>query len=282
MPTHPAPTARPLPLSASLRASLRARLRARLRALRDTLRADLEAESARAHGRLGLFEWGALIMSAVALTAMNFLGTGEVFMWLWGERVSPASDYWQLAHLTHWVSACLVGYVLLPTLYLKVNGRALGDYYLSPRGLLQHPWGYLALLLPATALVGVVSYWPDFQAIYPFYAHASRSWLDLIAWEVAYGLQFVALEFFFRAFMLESLRPALGYGAIPIMLIPYCMVHFQKTAAESLGSIVAGVLLGWMAMRGRSMWGGVLLHWAVAVEMDVLSLMQRGDWPPGR
>jgi hypothetical protein len=35
-------------------------------------------------------------------------------------------------------------------------------------------------------------------------------------------------------------------------------------------------------MRGRSMWGGVLLHWAVAVEMDVLSLMQRGDWPPGR
>jgi membrane protease YdiL (CAAX protease family) len=66
------------------------------------------------------------------------------------------------------------------------------------------------------------------------------------------------------------------------MLIPYCMVHFQKTAAESLGSLVAGVLLGWMAMRGRSLWGGALLHWAVAVEMDVLSLIQRGDWPPGR
>jgi len=253
-----------------------------LRAARAALADDLAREAARAHGRLGPFEWGALITCAVSLTAMNFLGEGEVFMSLWGARVPPSSDYWQLAHLAHWVSACVIGYVLLPALYLKATGRALRDYYLSPRGLLAHPWGYLALLLPASAMVGVVSYWPDFQAIYPFYTHASRSWHDLLAWELAYGLQFVALEFFFRAFMLESLRPALGYGAIPVMLIPYCMVHFQKTAAESLGSLVAGVLLGWMAMRGRSLWGGALLHWAVAVEMDVLSLIQRGDWPPGR
>lgn len=256
-------------------------LKRALSAARAALTRDLEQEAARAHGRLGLFEWGALIVSAASLTAMNFLGAGEVFLALWGELVPPMSDYWQLAHLAHWVGACVVGYMLLPALYLKSTGRRLRDYYLSPRGLLEHPWGYLALLLPASVMVGIVSYWPDFQAIYPFYAHASRSWLDLLAWELAYGLQFIALEFFFRAFMLEALRPALGYGAIPIMLIPYCMVHFQKTAAESLGSLVAGVLLGWMAMRGRSMWGGVLLHWAVAVEMDVLSLLQRGEWPPG-
>ena len=64
------------------------------------------------------------------------------------------------------------------------------------------------------------------------------------------------------------------------MVIPYCMIHFQKTAAESLGSVVAGFLLGWMAMRSRSLWGGVLVHTVIAIEMDLMSLIQKGDWPP--
>jgi membrane protease YdiL (CAAX protease family) len=58
------------------------------------------------------------------------------------------------------------------------------------------------------------------------------------------------------------------------------MVHFQKTAAESVGSIVAGLLLGYLAMRSRSLWGGVLVHWCVAIEMDLMSLMQTQRWPP--
>ena len=69
-------------------------------------------------------------------------------------------------------------------------------------------------------------------------------------------------------------------GAIAVMLIPYCMIHFPKTAAESLGSIIAGLVLGYLAMKGRSIWGGVLLHWLIAIEMDVLSLIQRGQAPP--
>jgi membrane protease YdiL (CAAX protease family) len=58
------------------------------------------------------------------------------------------------------------------------------------------------------------------------------------------------------------------------------MIHFDKTAAESAGSIVAGIILGMLAMRGRSIWGGVMLHWLIAIQMDVLSLAQKGQLPP--
>jgi membrane protease YdiL (CAAX protease family) len=243
---------------------------------RDHLASALEG----ATGRFGLFELGALITVAVSLTAMNFLGSGELYISLWSSYISPSSPDWELGHLAHWVGACTLGYLIIPLTYLKLTGRVLSDYYWSPRGLSEHKWVYVTLLLPASALVYWVSFWPDFQRIYPFYSEAGRSWRDLIVWELLYGLQFFSLEFFFRAFMLEALRKSLSYGAVAVMIIPYCMVHFQKTAAESLGSIVAGLLLGYLAMRSRSLWGGVLVHWLIAVEMDVFSLMQTDRLPP--
>ena len=63
------------------------------------------------------------------------------------------------------------------------------------------------------------------------------------------------------------------------MIIPYCMLHFQKTGSESLGAIIAGILLGGLAMRYKSIWGGVFLHWLVAISMDILSLAHQGRLP---
>lgn len=241
---------------------------------------DYQDESNRSTGDLRGFEWGAIIVATIGLTVANFAGSPSVFLYLAKATDWVPSAYWELAHLILWVGACILGYVVIPVIFLKATRRSLSDYYLSPRGLKGHLKPYVFLLIPASLLVFWVSFWPDFQAIYPFYSLAGRSWFDLILWELAYGVQFLAIEFFFRAFLLESLRKALGMGAIAVMLIPYCMVHFPKTAAESLGSIIAGLVLGYLAMKGRSIWGGVILHWLIAIEMDVLSLIQRGQTPP--
>jgi membrane protease YdiL (CAAX protease family) len=56
------------------------------------------------------------------------------------------------------------------------------------------------------------------------------------------------------------------------MIVPYCMIHFQKPMAETFGAIIAGLVLGTLAMRTRSIWGGVAIHAAVALTMDVLAL----------
>lgn len=246
----------------------------------------------------GAFEAGVLVVAALGMVAMTFGGAEQVFLAAFGDvfidarhqgwideglmspRAAAAQHPWYpLASLYHWVAFCLIGYFLIPLAYLKLTGRKLGDYYLGPGGFLRHAHIYLALAAPVLAVVWIVSHFAEFQAIYPFYMHAGRSWGDLLLWELGYGLQFFALEFFFRGFLLEGLRKWAGAGAIFIMVVPYCMVHFLKTAAESAGSIVAGVILGVLAMHYRSIWGGVMVHWLIAIAMDVAALAQKNALP---
>jgi len=220
------------------------------------------------------------------MVVMHFGGSEQVFYTWWGNALKGPSGapgdlhpYFALFGLMHWVGACVVGYMVLPMIYLKLCKRRIRDYYIGPAGFIRHIGLYLALVTPLLLVVWRVSYLPDFQRIYPFYIFAGRSFFDLIAWELLYGLQFFALEFFFRGFFLQGLRASMGYGAVFVMLVPYCMVHFLKTAAESLGSLVAGTVLGTLAMKYRSIWGGVLAHWIIAIAMDVASMLQKGSWP---
>jgi membrane protease YdiL (CAAX protease family) len=150
----------------------------------------------------------------------------------------------------------------------------------------QHLWIYglcLAVVLPVMV---IVAQQPDFGSYYPFYKNSSRSWFDFALWESMYWLQFLALEFFFRGWMVGVLRRSLGAAAVFAMAVPYCMIHYGKPYLEAHGAIVAGVVLGSLAMRTRSIYAGFLLHITVAVGMDALSLWKRGAlptvwWPPG-
>jgi membrane protease YdiL (CAAX protease family) len=69
------------------------------------------------------------------------------------------------------------------------------------------------------------------------------------------------------------------------MALPYCMIHYGKPYLEANGAIVAGVVLGSLAMRTRSIYAGFLVHITVALSMDFLALHHRGAlpsllWPP--
>jgi membrane protease YdiL (CAAX protease family) len=131
-------------------------------------------------------------------------------------------------------------------------------------------------VLPALLLV---SRQPDFGNYYPFYKLSSRSWFDLLAWESMYFAQFVALEFFFRGWMVGAMRQSLGSSAIFVMALPYCMIHYGKPYLEAHGAVVAGVVLGSLSLRSRSIYSGALLHISVAALMDFLSLWKRGALP---
>lgn len=251
----------------------------------DRLRARLGIEQ-EGGKPFGPFEAGALIVASLGLVVMHFGGAEWTFRSLWGESLMRdprlglgMHPYYELFGLLHWVGACVVGYMVIPMVYLKLCGRRIRDCYLGLGGFFKHLWIYLALITPILIIVVIVSFFDDFQQIYPFYKGARRSGFDLVAWELAYGVQFLALEFFFRGFLLKALRPVLGYGAVYVMLVPYCMIHFGKTAAESIGSLFAGVVLGTLAMKNRSIWGGVLAHWIVAIAMDLASMIQQDMLP---
>jgi len=80
----------------------------------------------------------------------------------------------------------------------------------------------------------------------------------------------VGEEAFFRGFLLFGLYPRLGRYAIWAMVIPYTMIHFGKPMPETFAAIVAGYALGHLALRSRSFVWGWMLHWSVAITMDVL------------
>jgi membrane protease YdiL (CAAX protease family) len=65
------------------------------------------------------------------------------------------------------------------------------------------------------------------------------------------------------------------------MVVPYCMIHFGKPWAEALAAIIAGVVLGTLALKTRSIWSGFLIHVTVAVSMDLAALLQTQGLPGG-
>lgn len=225
------------------------------------------------------FDWRPLVVLttvAVALSIQEYWGDRGKFRELFPEQ--PGDAYWLLKSYVWWSGWRFFGYVVLPVLAIwLLPGERLRDYHISLRGFRRHLWIYAVLFLLILPLVVIVSRSPAFHHTYPFYKLANRSVFDFVAWELLYALQFLSLEFFFRGFMLRGLRARFGSGAIFVMVVPYCMIHFGKPMPETLGAIVAGIVLGTLAMRTRSIWGGVVIHVAVALTMDLLAL---GYCPP--
>jgi membrane protease YdiL (CAAX protease family) len=58
------------------------------------------------------------------------------------------------------------------------------------------------------------------------------------------------------------------------MMIPYVMIHFDKPILEVFAAIIAGIVLGTLAMRTRSIWAGFLIHVSVALAMDIAAIWQ--------
>jgi len=190
------------------------------------------------------------------------------------------SDYKRLYSYCWWTFWHVIGYVLIPFFVirykLKISFIDLGWRWNDTA---KHWKGYLLLLSPILFFIFLVSFREDFLHHYPFYTQAGRSWLDFFAWEALYLTQFVCLEFFFRGFIINALRPAIGANAVWVMCVPYLMIHFPKLWPEATGAILFGLFLGILALRSRSIWGGFFVHAGVAVGMDIASLLRQGAIP---
>jgi membrane protease YdiL (CAAX protease family) len=218
-----------------------------------------------------------LLAVAISLTAQEYLGDRDLYARIWPNTLAHR-HYWQLGGFAWWAGWRVLGYVVLPALLLLcIPGVRIRDQHLSLRGFFKHLWVYVVLFALVFPAVVLASRTAAFEHTYPFYKWANRSRTDLWSWEAMYVAQFLSLEFFFRGVMLQSLRKLVGSNAIFFMIVPYCMIHYGKPMPETLGAIGAGLILGTLAMRTRSIWGGVMIHVGVAVSMDVLAL---GHCPP--
>jgi|688.fasta_scaffold20219_6 membrane protease YdiL (CAAX protease family) len=178
-----------------------------------------------------------------------------------------------------WVGSILLTQLLFPILVVKfVMRERLRDYGLNCRLAMSELPMYLGLLVFVLGLVWLCSGLPSFQAKYPlFLPSAGKSfWLQFWLWEVVYLLSFIAVEFFFRGFLIHGLKQRFGFSAVFVAMMPYCQVHFGKPLLETLGSIVAGVALGFFSLKSRSILPGVIVHAGVALGMDLAVLWRKG------
>jgi hypothetical protein len=63
------------------------------------------------------------------------------------------------------------------------------------------------------------------------------------------------------------------------MAVPYCMIHYGKPYLEACGAIIAGIALGSLSMKTKSIYQGFLVHITIALLMDWLSLRHRHCTP---
>ncbi len=216
-----------------------------------------------------------LLSAAVTLTLARYAvtGGGGIEWLLDPERVGA-----EFARRAYWAILQIVGYAAIPILIIQlIPGRSLRDYGIGLRRALPLWWVYVLMYLVMLPCVLYVSFDANFQRMYPFYRleDGESLWPRLIVWEMLYGVQFLALEFFYRGFLLHGTKRRFGAYAILVMTVPYCLIHFGKPLPETLGSIIAGLALGFMSLKTGSVWPGALLHAAVAWTMDAAALYQR-------
>lgn len=176
-----------------------------------------------------------------------------------------------------WVASLLVFFVVIPAIVVRVGHREpLASIGWNTRGLVRHLRAYLPLYALVLPLVVLASHRADFVRTYPFVASARTDLSTFLLWECVYAVSFVALEAFFRGYLLFTCAARFGWLAIFVMVVPYTMIHFHKPWPEGLGAIAAGITLGALALTYRSFWGGVVVHALVAVTMDTLAVHRAG------
>ena len=240
--------------------------------------------------RANLESWTVLLSCPILLTLQyywvihnNHIGT--IRMWLtmlpddWQASLGAvvfAEENRQLVRLTYWAGSLYILYVGIPVLLLKtIVRRPPTEYGLKMRGAGQHAWVYGLLFLGLLPFVVLASYRESFQYTYPFYhlRPDEALWPRLFIWELLYALQFVSLEFYFRGFLVHGTKRTCGPYSVLLMTIPYCMIHYGKPMPEALGAIGAGIVLGFLSLKTRSVWMGAAIHIGVAWTMDTLAIL---------
>jgi membrane protease YdiL (CAAX protease family) len=240
-----------------------------------------------------------LLWAALGLLVQNYVAMGEGIEPFAGflrrlGLTSLADKYWQalgpgpqnqLNRLKWWSAVSLLTYVVVPMLIVKLVFRErLRDYGLKLGGVFADFWVYALMMAFAWPAIYFASASEGFRNTYPFYKLArdnegrfiEGAWPYLVHWEVLYTLQFFAVEFLFRGFMVHGLKHRFGVYAIFVMMVPYCMLHFNKPMPEATAAIIGSIALGFMSLRTRSIWMGTAIHVTVAWSMDAMSLWRQG------
>ncbi|HEY0656599.1 MAG TPA: CPBP family intramembrane glutamic endopeptidase, partial [Chryseosolibacter sp.] len=177
---------------------------------------------------------------------------------------NPRIQYWLYKVVMNGISFVTV-FIPILIFYYAYDKHEGHRYGLSSQQFDARP--YFIMLLIMLPLVIAASYNPAFIRQYPMYkvtgAHLHLGvdeWVTVAIYEIAYGLDFITVEYFFRGFLVLAMAQFLGRSAVITMAVIYCVLHFGKPAGEAMSSIFGGYILGVVAYETKSVWGGIIVH----------------------
>ena len=173
--------------------------------------------------------------------------------------------------LLWWALSSIALYILIPVVYAFAFRQQIRDYGLSLKFVKTEVLLFLLVAPVIAVLVWLATADLRFQYLYPFYAMQPddpNGVIKLLIFEAVYGLSFVALEFFFRGFLVHAGNRAVGVHAVALMALSYCLIHLGKPLPECLSSLVGGLLLGFVSLRLKSIAVGVVAHLTMAWGTD--------------
>ena len=134
---------------------------------------------------------------------------------------------------------------------------------------------YALMLLMMVPLIAFASTQNDFLHMYPKLKQVafvdnltSHPWWYKLLYEISYGIDFFSIELFFRGFLVFAFVRYVGADAVLPMAVFYCSIHFGKPLFECISSFFGGMLLGIIAYRTQSIFGGIMVHLGIAWLME--------------
>ncbi|MCD4707522.1 MAG: CPBP family intramembrane metalloprotease [Candidatus Sabulitectum sp.] len=223
-----------------------------------------------------LFYYFVLISAPILLTIYRCCGEAQNFLVYLPalENSGQGEVYAYLLEYLFFFILMLAIPLLISTVYGKSDMlKSLFAFTGLRKNLLWSLLAILAVVLPSAYHASSI---PSVFAEYPLPRTLLQNQQLLPAYFLGlFFLYYLPWEFFFRGFLLFSLKDK--YGTIPAILIQTissCLVHIGKPTPEIIGSIPFGIIFGIIAIRTKNIWIVVLLHAALGIFTDLFIIYQ--------
>jgi membrane protease YdiL (CAAX protease family) len=155
---------------------------------------------------------------------------------------------------SEWVSTFLyfgVFPVLIILAVLRKNPLGFGLGAGSPR-----IWGFyvIVICLAAAAILYASSFSTALQS---YYLDEEFNFFTYLLTNI---MILSASEFLYRGYLLFGLKEKFREGSILLQMVPFALLHLNKPELETISTIITGILLGYVAYRGKSFWPAFIIH----------------------
>ncbi|MEA1993365.1 MAG: type II CAAX endopeptidase family protein [Euryarchaeota archaeon] len=175
-----------------------------------------------------------------------------------------------ISSVEFWAVKLGILYILVPLIVLYVLKKNPKDYGLNLRNYKKSLRYFFFILLVSLPIMAYGSQIDEFQRYYPLFSDDSP--FSFVKNELFIGVVMLSTEFFFRGFLMFELRKKIGWYAIIVQTIPYGFLHMGKPMIEVYYSFGAGIVLGYMNYKTKSILPSFLSHYIPSIIFDILCL----------